>query len=285
MTRRRVATIGDRLQVAGRRLRPHRVRQRQPVVVGDVADLQVVAVRRRRVIALERGDVDLVAGRRVDLRAQAALLELRLDAVGVPRLNAERDVIDAEPRSAAAAPELRIERIAAADDDVADLADEALVLAAFVVGLLPAEEVRVERRALLVVGYAEGEVIEPHRLPAGRRERRRLRQLRGRGRRLAALRERAVADLEIEPVRILHVEALEPVRARFGDRRKAARLQLALDSVRVPRLDADAERIDYRVHRTAAAAARAAWLERLGRGLPEDRRRSVVDVEQRLLAI
>src|SRR2546430_8712470 len=159
-------------------------------------------------MAFEGGYVVFSTDRRVDLRAQAGLLELGLDAVGVPRLNAERDVIDAEPRSAAAAPELRIERIAAADDDVADLADEALVLAAFVVGLLPPEEVRVERRALLVVGHAEGEMIEPHRLPAGRRERRRLRQLRGRGRRQAALRERAVADLKIEPVKILHVEEI-----------------------------------------------------------------------------
>src|SRR5207237_10195291 len=116
MTRRRIATIGDRLQLAGRRLRAHRIRQRQPVVMGDVADLQVVAVRRRRVIALERGDVDVVAGRRVDLRAQAALLELRLDAVGVPWLNAERDVIDAEPRAAAAAPALPSEPSAAGAD-------------------------------------------------------------------------------------------------------------------------------------------------------------------------
>src|SRR5262245_19487338 len=118
---------GRRSLAARRRLRPDRVRQRTAVVVRHVADLQVVPVGRGGVIALERGDVNLVAGGRVDLRAQAAFLELRLDPVGVPRLDAERDVIDADaPRaaaSAAAAAERRIERIAAADDDVADVAD------------------------------------------------------------------------------------------------------------------------------------------------------------------
>src|SRR5262249_27719730 len=143
-----------------------RVRQREPVVVRHVADLQVVPVRRRRVIALERGRVDVVGhpravrapvpARRVHLRAQSAFLELRLHAVGVPGRDAEGDVIDADaPRAAALAPTGhragRRERIAAADDDVADLADQALVLTALVVGLFPAQEIRVERYALLVL--------------------------------------------------------------------------------------------------------------------------------------
>src|SRR5262249_20698883 len=57
---------------ATRRLRFDGVRQRQPVVARHVADLEVVAVGRRGVIALEGGHVDLVAGRRIDLRAKAA---------------------------------------------------------------------------------------------------------------------------------------------------------------------------------------------------------------------
>src|SRR5690349_1574190 len=73
------------LSAAGR-LRLHRVRERQPVLARDVADLQVVPIRRRRVIALERRGVDIVRhprpvrtrmlARGVDLRAQPALLQL-----------------------------------------------------------------------------------------------------------------------------------------------------------------------------------------------------------------
>ena len=65
----------------------------------DVAYLQVVSVRRLRVVALEGGGVDvvrhpravrgLVTARGVYPRAQTALLELRLDAVRVPRRDAE----------------------------------------------------------------------------------------------------------------------------------------------------------------------------------------------------
>src|SRR5438105_1429927 len=175
-SRRRFTTIGEPLHdFVARRLWLDGVGQRQSIVVRHVADLQVVAVGRRRVIALERGDVNLVAGRRVDLRSEPALLELRLDAVGIPRLNPERNVIDPEARTPAAFAEIRIQRVAAADDDVADLTDEALVLTAFVVGLGPSEQVAVERRAPFVVGRAEGQMIQPHRLPAGRLERRRLR--------------------------------------------------------------------------------------------------------------
>src|SRR5690348_4356324 len=105
-----------------------------------------------------------MSARRVDLRAQAALLELRFHAVGVPRLNAERDVIDSRaaaagrtlPFAPAARAEIGIERIPAADDDVADVPDEAFVLAAFVVGRCPAKEIRVEGDALLVVRHREG---------------------------------------------------------------------------------------------------------------------------------
>src|SRR5205809_593489 len=82
------------------------------------------------------------------LSAQPALLELGLHPVGVPRLNAERDVIDPEPRSAAPLTEFRIERVAAADDDVADLADQELVLTALVVSRLPPEQAGVKGHAL-----------------------------------------------------------------------------------------------------------------------------------------
>ena len=48
------------LPAAGNFLRVDRVGERQAVVVGDVADLQVVAVRRGGVIALERRGVDFI---------------------------------------------------------------------------------------------------------------------------------------------------------------------------------------------------------------------------------
>src|SRR5262249_58620224 len=96
--------------------------------------------------------------RRVDVRAKTALFELRFQAVGVPWLDAERDVIDADARSSAALAEVRIERVPAADDDVADLADEALVLAALIVGAFPAEQVAVDVGSLLVCLRTEPEV-------------------------------------------------------------------------------------------------------------------------------
>jgi hypothetical protein len=51
--------------------------------------------------------------------------------------------------------EVRVEWIAATNDDVPDVAYHALVLATLVEGLLPTEEVAIEGHALLVVGRAE----------------------------------------------------------------------------------------------------------------------------------
>src|SRR5690242_14670793 len=115
-------------------------RQIEPSVVRVVADLEVVAVRRRRVIALELRDVNLGAVRRVDGPRQAAFHQLVLHLVGVPRRNAERDVVDAPAGARVALAEVGVERIAAADDDVADVADHELVLASLVVGRAPAEQ-------------------------------------------------------------------------------------------------------------------------------------------------
>src|SRR5215467_12830820 len=89
----RQCTLGRRLSLtrslARAALRSHRRGQREPGVVSDRADLEVEAVRRRRMITLIRRDVDLVAGGRVDERPESALLERRLDRIGIPRLNAE----------------------------------------------------------------------------------------------------------------------------------------------------------------------------------------------------
>ena len=63
--------------------------------------------------------------------------------------------------------EVRVVRIAAADDDVADGADHELVLAAFVVGRRPAEEIHIEGCGRFVVGGTGREMVEPDGLPAG----------------------------------------------------------------------------------------------------------------------
>src|SRR4029079_16923647 len=111
----------------------------------------------------------LVPALGVDLRAKPALLELGLDAVGVPRLDAERDVIDARPLAARRRRCRAVgrQRSAAAGADVADVAHQALVLTALVVGFAPAEQVAIEPGALLVVGGVERKMIEPDRLPCG----------------------------------------------------------------------------------------------------------------------
>src|ERR1019366_172783 len=152
-----------------------------------------------------------------------AFVELRLHRVRLPRRNAERDVIDrrrparrsslttasarrvtrcsASASSSATAGTCR--RVAATDDDVADLADHALVLTAFVTGRRPAKERGIEGRALLVVWALEGDVIEPHRFPVGWFERR----VSGKaslGRSLTPVLPIGVGDVEREATRILH---------------------------------------------------------------------------------
>src|SRR5580765_6266223 len=68
----------------GRRARFYGVRQGQPVIVGDIADLQIVTVGRGGVITLEGGDVNVVASGGVDARSEAALFEFRLHPTGIP---------------------------------------------------------------------------------------------------------------------------------------------------------------------------------------------------------
>ncbi len=88
------------------------------------------------------------------LGAQPALLQSFLHGVGIEGLDAERDVIDADvprrrrfpfPLLGRRLAEIRIVGIAAADEGVSDVAHQHLVLAAFVVGALPAEQVGVDR--------------------------------------------------------------------------------------------------------------------------------------------
>ena len=76
-----------------------------------------------------------------------------------------------------------------------------------------------------------------------------------------------IADLQVPAVGILHMEALELVADHVGPRSQAAPLELGFHLVGVPRLDAERDVIDHRVHgRTISAplgsAAAAAGAER-----------------------
>src|SRR5436190_8421726 len=116
------------------------------------ADLQVVSVRRRGVIALVRRRVDVASAAGIHAGRQTALLELGLHLIGIERRDAERDV--SHPGAAGRRRRARASAAiaaAAADDDAADVADLALILAALVGSRLPTEERRVERDGLLVV--------------------------------------------------------------------------------------------------------------------------------------
>src|SRR5205814_10213328 len=122
-----------------------------------------------------------------------------LNRVGIERRDAERDVTDARGTHGGrgAGARAAVAAAAAADDDVADVADLALALAALVLARLPSEQRHVERDALLVVRHLERDVIEPHRFPVRRRERRRRGRLAVRGS-LPPVPAAAVADLQIE---------------------------------------------------------------------------------------
>src|SRR5689334_9128965 len=88
------------------------------------------------------------------------------------------------------------ERIAAANDDVANFANHQLVLTSLVVSRLPTEQIAVEGRRRLVVSSIEREMIEPDGFPSRRRDRKWLGQpRRGRGLSLASVAV-GVADLQ-----------------------------------------------------------------------------------------
>src|SRR5262249_27654440 len=186
-------------------------------------------------------------------RVRAAFLELGFHGAGIEGRDAEGDVTDPRRtrdrrRSGAAIP------ASAPDDDVADVADLALALAALVLSRLPPEKRRVERDARLVVRHLERDVIEPHGVPRGRFERR------GRGcpaacGALTAVPAVAVTDLQIEAARIFHVKALEILAAVVGDRVEAALPELRFNFFRVPRLDAEAEAVEHGVARRSASTA------------------------------
>src|SRR3954469_9296784 len=122
------------------------------ILLRAVADLEVEALRRRRVVALIAGVriVDLQIRSRIRAAGELTLLELREHLDVVEALKAERDVTD---RHATLSRHWTrgVVRIAAADDRVAAIvADPRLVLAAFVTRWLPAEERLIPRDALLV---------------------------------------------------------------------------------------------------------------------------------------
>src|SRR5262245_59696163 len=104
-------------------------------------------------------------------------------------------------------------------------------------------------------------MIEPHGLPAGRLEWRRYRQLRGRRRRPAALRQAAtVADLNVPPIGILHVETLELL-VVVRDRCQPALPELRFDVLRVPSIDGKGERFDDDTRAGTARSARCRLVE------------------------
>src|SRR5439155_15778972 len=161
---------------------------------------------------------------------------------------------------------------AAADDDAAHVADLALILTAFVGSRFPTEQRGVERHRLLVIRHLERDVIEPDGLPVRRLERRRDGGL-AVGGSLSPIVPAAVADLQIEAVRILHVETLNVFALVIGNRCKAAFAQFRFHLLRVPWFDTPAEIIEYREPRrawaagsTATASAPALSCSRRGRG-------------------
>src|SRR4029450_2221268 len=93
---------------------------------------------------------------------ERCLLDVSMCALG-PRVSsaamtpsvshdAERDVIDPCAATSASFSQGGLDRIATADDHVADVADQAFVLAAFVIRRSPTQKVRVKGNALLVIG-------------------------------------------------------------------------------------------------------------------------------------
>ena len=185
-------------ELLGRRLRLNGHGQRQAFVLGHPADLQVVSVWRTRVIALERRIVDIVGNhlavgsqmrtRGINGHAEFTLLEVGPDAIYIPRRDSKRNVIDSgsapaafgicTTAAAAASAKVRVVRVTAADNGITDIADHEFILASFVVGFFPAQQVRVIRDTLLVVTHSEREMIQPNRFPIRRLERQGLRQFR-----------------------------------------------------------------------------------------------------------
>src|SRR5262249_17338739 len=119
----------------------------------------------------------------------------------------------------------------------------------------------------LVVRNVERKVIQPHCLPAHGLERRRDSGLGIRWRLLARCDiTPAVADLQIETVRVLDVKVFEPLTVVVGHRFQAALSEFPFNGPDIPRLDGKTEAFDYRSSSNASGAT-AVRLHRNGKRL------------------
>ena len=222
-------------------------------------------------IALTGGLIDVIGhrlvvrpdmgGRGVGLGHEPARFQRRTHLLHVPGRDAVGDMVDGRP---AGRRDLSgQEGIAAAADDVADIARQQFDLAAFVKGTAPAQQIGVEGSAALVIAAAIREVVEPHGFPPCGRERR----WRGQsgGCRLCARGEQAlvVADLQVPAVGILDPEALErtPV---VRHRVHAAPGQVRRHAPRIPWTDHPGKAADRRARCRPAIGAGAERLRRRG---------------------
>ena len=109
-------------------------------------------------------------------RVQAALLELGLDLRRIPLIDDEGERLHRDAHrtaaSASAVPSRRLERLGRdlPEDGGSPVAHVQHGLLAVIAPELPAHERDVEGGLLAVVRDPEGEVVERHRLPAGRFE-------------------------------------------------------------------------------------------------------------------
>src|SRR5215510_3348523 len=98
----------------------------------------------------------------------------------------------------------------------------------------------------------------------------------------------AIADPQIETVRVFDVKAFEPLAVVVGHRFQAALSEFLFDSSSIPRLDGKPEAFDYRSSRNASGATAVGlrWNgKRLGRRLPENHRAPIANVHHHTRAI
>src|SRR5215468_4611323 len=173
-----------------------------------------------------------------------ALLQFGLYAVRIKRTDAERDVAHRCAAQGWSDGAWRIGVVRTSDQKAADLRrDCGVVLATFVAAGDPAKQRLIESNRLLVVRYAERNVIEVDRLPAGWLEEGFDTKLSVGRARPASLRV-AVADLKIETIRIFHVKTVEVLFSiMIRNCMEAPRLQRRLNLLGIPWLDAKAEAV------------------------------------------